>query len=167
MKDEEVLQYWNLLNALIYPYKILCVMYVASDIFLWHKRPLDNDTLHRKFEIFFKTTKKIHNKLLEIWPDSESESIVVSLILFSGSFGFSKSYIEQMLERFEEYGLSDSAEPVLDALWKISYPILPLVDPSSYNEHLKNGTLKDWRAVLKDDPESKYIPKTERLPFDE
>ena len=122
-ESEEVLQYWNLLNALIYPYKYLCIMYITSDIFLWHKRPLDNDTLHRKFEIFFKTTKKIHNKLLEIWPDSESESIV-SLILFSGSFGFSKSYIEQMLERFEEYGLSDSAEPVLDVLWKISYPIL-------------------------------------------
>jgi hypothetical protein len=88
-------------------------------------------------------------------------------ILFSSSFGFSKSYIEQMLERFEEYGLSDFVEPVLDVLWKISYPILPLVDPSSYNEHLKNGTLKDWRAVLKDDPESKYKPKTEKLPFDE
>jgi len=72
-----------------------------------------------------------------------------------------------MLERFEEYGLGDSAEPVLDVLWKISYPILPLVDPSSYNEHLKNGTLKDWRAVLKDDQESKYRPRTERLPFDE
>jgi predicted transcriptional regulator len=170
LKDEgeevKFLQYWNLLNALIYPYKYLCIMYVTADIFLWHRRPLDNDTLHRKFEIFFKTTKQIHSKLLEIWPDSESESIV-SPILFNSSFGFSKSYIEQMLERFEEYGLSDFVEPVLDALWKISYPILPLVDPSSYNEHLKNGTLKDWRAVLKDDPESKYRPRTEKLPFDE
>jgi hypothetical protein len=170
LKDEgeevKFLQYWNLLNALIYPYKYLCIMYVTSDIFLWHRRPLDNDTLHRKFEIFFKTTKQIHSKLLEIWPDSESESIV-SPILFNSSFGFSKSYIEQMLERFEEYGLSDFVEPVLDVLWKISYPILPLVDPSSYNEHLKNGTLKDWRAVLKDDPESKYRPRTEKLPFDE
>jgi predicted transcriptional regulator len=170
LKDEseegKYFQYWKLLNVLIYPYKYLCIMYVTSDIFLWHRRPLDNDTLHRKFEIFFKTTKKIHNKLLKIWPDSESESIV-GLILFSSSFGFSKSYIEQMLERFEEYGLSDSVEPVLDVLWKISYPILPLVDPSSYNEHLKNGTLKDWRAVLKKDPESKYKPKTEKLPFDE
>jgi predicted transcriptional regulator len=171
LKDEgeevKSLQYWNLLNALIYPYKYLCIMYITSDIFLWHRRPLDNDTLHRKFEIFFKTTKQIHSKLLEIWPDSESESIVVSPILFSSSFGFSKSYIEEMLERFEEYGLSDSVEPVLDVLWKISYPILPLVDPSSYNEYSKNGTLKDWRAVLKDDPESKYRAKTEKLPFDE
>lgn len=166
-EDKEVLQYWNLLNVLIYPYKYLCIMYITSDVFLWHKRPLDNDTLHRKFEIFFKTTKKIHNKLLEIWPDSESESIVVNLFLFNSLSGFSKSYIEEILERFEEYGLSDSAEPVLDVLWKISYPILPLVDPSSYNEHFKNGTLKDWRAVLKDDPESKYMPKTERLPFNE
>jgi predicted transcriptional regulator len=170
LKDEgeeiKSLQYWNLLNALIYPYKYLCIMYITSDIFLWHRRPLDNDTLHRKFEIFLKTIKKIHSKLLKIWPDSESESIV-SPILFSSSFGFSKSYIEEMLERFEEYGLGDSVEPVLDVLWKISYPILPLVDPSSYNEHFKNGTLKDWRAVLKNDPESKYKPKTEKIPFDE
>jgi hypothetical protein len=170
LKDEgeqaKYFQYWNLLNALIYPYKYLCIMYVTSDIFLWHRRPIDSDTLNRKFVIFFKNTKKIHNKLLELWPDSESESIV-SYILFSGPFGFSESSIEQMLERFEEYGLSDSAEPVLDVLWKISYPILPLVDPSSYNEHLKNGTLKDWRVVLKNDPESKYNPKTDTLPFDE
>jgi hypothetical protein len=74
----------------------------------------------------------------------------------------SKSYIEQMLERFEEYGLTGSIESVLDVFWKISYPILPLVDPSSYNEHLKNGTLKDRRAVLKNDPESKYKPKNQK-----
>ena len=124
LKDEgEVLQYWNLLNALIYPYKYLCIMYITSDIFLWHRRPLDNDTLHRKFEIFFKTTKQIHNKLLKIWPDSDSESeSIVSLILFSSSFGFSKSYIEPMLERFEEYGLGDSGTSFRCALEdKLSY----------------------------------------------
>src|SRR5689334_2843189 len=33
LKDEgeEVLQYWKLLNVLIYPYKYLCIMYITSD----------------------------------------------------------------------------------------------------------------------------------------
>jgi hypothetical protein len=155
----------DLLNALIGPYKYLCIMYITSDVFLWHKRPLDDDTLHRKFAIFFKTTKEIHAKLLKIWPDSGFKSIV-SEMLYSSSFGLDESHILHMLKTFEEYGLKGWSEPVLDVLWKISYPILPLIDPS-YNKCLENGTLDDWRKVLENNPQSNYKPKTEQLPFDQ
>jgi hypothetical protein len=148
----------DLLNALIGPYKYLCIMCITSDIFLWQRRPLDDDTLHRKFEVFFKTAKQIHTKLLEKWPDSESGS-AASHILYSSQFGFLDLHIRSMLETFEEYGLSRYAEPVLDLLWKISYPILPLIYPSYYNKDLK-----DWRKVL---PESNYKPKTEQITYDE
>jgi len=151
------------LNSLLGPYKYLCILYITSDIFLWHKRPLDDDTLHRKFSIFFKTIKKIHTKLLKIWPDYELES-PVSLILGSSTFGFGELYMVDMLKMFKEYGLSESAEPVVDVLWRLSYPILPLIDPT-YN-NLDNKTLKDWRKVLTNRLES-YEPKTDQLPFDE
>lgn len=70
-----------------------------------------------------------------------------------------------MLKIFEQHGLSAWAEGVIDVLWKMSYPILPLIDPS-YNEYLKKGILEDWRKVLENNPESDYKPKTEQLPFD-
>jgi predicted transcriptional regulator len=148
----------DLLNALIGPYKYLCIMCVTSDIFLWQRRPLDDDTLHRKFEVFFKTAKQIHSKLLKIWPDSEAGS-AASHILYSSQFGFLDVHIRSMLETFEEYGLSRYAEPVLDLLWKISYPILPLIYPTCYNKDLK-----DWRIVLENMPE--YKPKTEQITYD-
>ena len=47
-------------------YKFVCIIYITSDIFLWSRRPLDNDTLHYKFEQFFQTMKEIHYKLIEI-----------------------------------------------------------------------------------------------------
>jgi hypothetical protein len=42
-----------------------------------------------------------------------------------------------------------------DSFWALSYPILPLIDPS-YKKHQKDGTLKDWRNVF----EGSYQPKT-------
>ena len=168
LKDQKnkmmVFKACDLLKALIGPYKYLCILYTTSDIFLWHKRPLDDDTLHRRFAIFLQTTKQIHAKLLKMWPDFESESIV-SQILNNSSFTFDELYIVYMLKTFEEYGLCEWSEPVLDMLWKISYPILPLINPS-YKKYLENGILQDWRKVLKNNPESDYKPKTEQLPFD-
>lgn len=60
---------------------------------------------------------------------------------------------------------TEKAEGVIDLLWKMSYPILPLID-SSYNEHLKKGILEDWRKVLENNPDSNYKPKTKQLLFD-
>jgi hypothetical protein len=68
-----------------------------------------------------------------------------------------------MLETFDEYGLSRFAEPVLDVLWRISYPILQLIYPAYYNKE----QLKDWRKVLEKMPESKYKPKTKQITYDD
>jgi hypothetical protein len=160
------LKFYDLITALIGPYKYLCIMFITSDIFLWSKRPLDDDTLHRKYAIFFKTAKEIHAKLVKIWPASDSEfDSPVNYILNSISFGFNESYILRMLKIFEQHRLSEWAEAVIDVLWKMSYPLLPLID-SSYDEYLKKGILEDWRQVLENNPESNYKPKTEQLPFD-
>jgi len=163
--ENRFLEAINLVYALTAPYKYLCILHTTSDVFLWHKRPLDDDTLHRKFAVFLKTTKQIHAKLLKMWPDSEFESTVAQ-IMYNSPFLFDELRILHILETFEEYGLSDWSEPVIDLLWKISYPILPLVDPS-FKKYGENGTLQDWRKVLENNPKSNYKPKTEQLQFDQ
>ena len=159
---------YYLLKVLIGPYKFLCTTYITSDIFLWNERPLDDDTLHRKFALFFKTAKEIHDKLVKVWCAAGSDSEVDSpanYLLNNIDFALNESHILNMLKIFEQHGLSVWAEGVIDVLWKMSYPILPLID-SSYNEYLKKGLLEDWRKVLENNPESDYKPKTKQLPFD-
>jgi hypothetical protein len=152
----------NLIEAIIGPYKYLCMMYITSDVLLWNKRPLDNDTLHRKFAILFETVKKIYPEIIKIIPGDKSELIAAQL-LFERSYGFNESRIMSMLTTFKIYGLSQDAEAVVDILWKISYPILPVIYPSRYEKHFKDGTLKDWRKLLENKPELKYMPKTRML----
>jgi predicted transcriptional regulator len=152
----------NLIEAIIGPYKYLCMMYITSDLLLWNKRPLDNDTLYRKFTILFETVKKIYHEIIKIIPDDKSELIAAQL-LFDRSYGFNESHIMRILITFKEYGLSQDAEAVVDILWKVSYPILPLIYPSLYEKYFKDGTLKDWRKLLEDRPELKYRPKTRML----
>lgn len=155
----------NLIRAILGPYKHLYMMYITSDLLLWNKRPLDNDTLHRKFSVFFKIMKEILVKLIKLFPDNKSNQITNQL-LTDNSYGLSELHILHILKTFDEYGLSDYAEPVVDVLWKLSYPILPLIYPSQYKKHFRDGTLKDWRKLFNDKPEPEYKPKYDMLPFD-
>ncbi len=164
-RENRFLEALDLISALTAPYKYLCIFHTTSDVFLWHKRPLDDDTLHRKFAVFLETTKQIHAKLIKMWPDSEFESTVAQL-MYNTPFRLDELHILRMLETFEEYGLSDWSEAVMDLLWKISYPILPLVDPS-FRKYVENGIIGDWRKILENNPESNYKPKTQQLPFDQ
>lgn len=142
-------------------YKFVCITYITSDIFLWSKRPLDNDTLHYKFEHFFNTMKEIHYKLLEMASrmgiePGEIDKIVCDM-LCSSEYRCSTVDLLNMLRYFEKNNLSKALEPVVDAFWALNYPILPLIDPS-YKRYKKNGTLKDWRNIFK----GSYQPKTKQ-----
>lgn len=160
-KNKET-EFDNLIEAIIGPYKYLCMMYITSDLLLWKKRPLDNDTLHRKFAILFETVKRIYPEIINIIPGDKSELIATQL-LFDKSYGFNESHILNMLITFKECGLSQDAEAVVDILWKVSYPILPIIYPSHYEKHFKDGTLKDWRNLLERRTASKYKPTTQML----
>jgi predicted transcriptional regulator len=160
--DKKKSEFNELIDAIIGPYRYLCMMYITSDLLLWNKRPFDNNTLHRKFAILFETVKKIHLELVKIIPGDKSEQIVRQL-LFERSYGFNESHIMLILTTFKEYGLSQDAEAVVDILWKISYPILPMIYPSRYEKSFKDGTLRDWRKLLEGRTPSKYKPTTETL----
>ena len=140
-------------------------MYITSDILLWDKRPLDDDTLHRKYSVFVKIMKEIQIEMIKLLSDNRSNQIANQL-LYDSTFGFSKLHLQRILKTFDEYGLSDYAEPVVDLLWRMSYPILPMIYPSNYEKYFRNGTLKDWRNLFKDKPEPTYKPRYEMVPLE-
>jgi predicted transcriptional regulator len=155
----------GLFFKLIELYKFVCTIYITSDIFLWSRRPLDNDTLHNKFRHFFKMMKEMHYKLLEIpirlrIDPEECEEIVCNLLCTS-KYGCSKVDLFNLLKYFEKYNLGKDLEPVVDALWALSYPALPLID-LSYKEYQKNGNLRDWRDLFKNSESLYYKPKTKQ-----
>jgi DNA-binding MarR family transcriptional regulator len=147
---------WDLLIALMEPYKCLIVMYSVSDLVLWRTRPLDNETLLRKFAIIFTNMQEIFPKLYEIMPNKQfkPDRELLRKILFDVSIGFNPGTIITMLTTFEEHGLSYAAEPVIDLLWKMSYPIRPLLN-SPYNTDKEDVLIDDWRKVMS----GQYTPK--------
>jgi hypothetical protein len=64
-----------------------------------------------------------------------------------------------MLKYFEKYDLGKDLEPVLDAIWALSYPTLPLID-LSYKDYQEKGKLGDWRDLFKRSDGMYYEPKT-------
>ena len=154
----------NLIKAIIEPYKYMCIMYIISDLLLWDVRPIDDNALHIKFAVFLKFMKAIQIKLNWLFANVKSNPVAIQL-LSDSSYGFNELNILHILKTFEEYDLSGYAEAVVDSLWKMSYPILPSIYPSRYERQFKDGTLKDWRKLIENNPKLGYKPKDEMLPF--
>lgn len=139
-------------------------MYITSDIFLWRERPVDKETLHNKFAIVYRSMQEIHSKLYEITPiithplDTDFNLEPLSSALYSAPHELSPEHIISFLRDFEHFGLSLFAESVLDALWKISYPVLPNVDLRYASENTE--VLKDWRKIISRYERVNYKPKT-------
>jgi len=155
----------HLLEALLMPYKNLNMMYIMSDLLLWQERPLDKETLHNKFTIVYGSMNEIHTKLHEsIAPLFTSEFYQhlriepLNFSLYSLESGLSHQHIISFLRDYSVFRLGSFVEPVLDILWKISYPVLPHVDPFYASTDLEK--LKDWRNIISGNKEFKYIPKT-------
>lgn len=165
---ESLKNIWYLLDALLMPYKYLIIMYITSDILLWQQRPLDKGTLYNKFAIVFDNIQHIHTKLHQnITPLITSPNDIylpnfniepLNSSLHGVRHGLSPEHIIYILEDYEEYGLSHFAEPVLDILWKISYPVLSSVYLSYAIEDRE--VIKDWRKIISGYKNVKYIPRT-------
>lgn len=130
------------------PYKYFISMYTTSDL-LSDGDPLDEEILNKKFARIYNKIQEIHFKLYEgmlhnRWIHEKRE--VLSQIYYCTSHGLSPENIIGMLKTFEIYGLRQSAEAVVDCLWKISYPMLPLIYPE-YSS-LEANLLRDWRKVI-------------------
>ena len=143
-------------------------MYITSDLLLYQERPLDKETLRNKFAIIGGTMKdiqtKLHESIVDLYssdfyeanflePDAVFDNVDFSL--YSIESGLSREHLVPYLRNYWAFRLGAYAEPVLDILWKISYPVLKS-DPLYVNPE----TLKDWRNIISGDKEFNYIPKT-------
>jgi hypothetical protein len=168
------MEMWNLLATLLMPYKHLIMMYIMSDLLLRQEQRTDKNILHYRFAIVYGNMKEIHAKLHEdITPiitnlvdrktpntaiDRDLNTEPLNSSLYDVQTGLSSERIDSFISYCEQYGLSGFAEPVLDFLWKISYPVLSKVDISHAYEDRE--FLKDWRNIISRDENIKYKPKT-------
>jgi hypothetical protein len=110
--------------------------------------------------------KEIHNKLCEMLTKVGIEHKrgveILYTILYNGEWSFSVGELSSMLKSFNKNGLGNYFEPVVDAIWVLSYPILPLIDPF-YGKHYRSGTLIDWRNLFKASNPLHYSPITKQL----
>jgi len=154
------------LSRMVELYKFLCNTYVALDILLSHKRQIDEELLHARYELFLNANKEIYTKLnetlnkLEIGHEKGKD--IVYAILFNSMWSPSIGELYKMLKHFQKIGLADYFEPMMDAIWALSYPILPSID-SAYESHYRNRTLRDWRNIFKNNSQLRYVPTTTQL----
>jgi hypothetical protein len=164
----------RLLQALLMPYKNLALMYITSDLLLYRELPLDKKTLRNKFAVIgdsvIEIQTKLHESIIDLFSYDFYEAVflepgasfdfslygyVADYSLYIIESGLSREHLISYLRNYWAVRLGAYAEPVLDILWKISYPVLindPLCDDPE--------TLKDWRNVISADKEFNYIPKT-------
>ena len=77
--------------------------------------------------------------------------------LYSLQSGLGPQHMIPVLRDYWIFGLRSFVEPVLDILWKISYPVLPHLD--EFYASVDRAKLKDWRNIISG-YELNYIPRT-------
>jgi hypothetical protein len=151
----------KMVNALLTPFKFVLTLYIIFELFLPYEKVDDKELLHKKFKLIYDTIKDLQIKLHETtFKESRfrpSNSIYcdnflhdrlgfLNNILHNGLWGSNYENIEEMLITFGKYELKDTAEVVLDCLWKIIYPIFPLLYPRYYKDNQE--MFRDWRQVM-------------------
>jgi hypothetical protein len=149
----------RLVTAVVTPFKIILKIYTTFDFLLPHND--DNEYLHRKFAIIHDTLKEIQNKL---YNSVFKEPLVtpcdpfftntylydnlnlLNNILHGSILGSSYEDIEAMLITFNKCRLMEIAELLMDRLWKIIYPVFPIIYPRYSKDN--PDVLRDWRRVM-------------------
>jgi hypothetical protein len=146
------------------PYKCLINTCIMSDLVLRSKGPLDKNTIYKKFAIILAKIPEIQIKLYETISAPSTyyrEAEIYATIFEGGLQSLTQDNMYNMLDTFEKYNLSISAEQVLDIVWKMSMPLLHTIIDSHYPIFLpaEPERLRDWRNLVCH-PIYLYIPKT-------
>lgn len=151
----------KLVNAILTPFKFILSLHIVFDLFLPHENLVDGELLHRRFALIYSTIKEMQTKLYESFFKEPRIKLVdeffinthlydnlgfLNNILHSTLWGLNYTNIEDMLITLDKYGLIENAKIVMDYLWKIIYPIFPIMYPH-YNK-AKPDVFKDWRKVI-------------------
>lgn len=150
----------RLVDAILTPFKFILNLYVIFD-FLPQENFVDNELLHRRFALIYSTIKEIQIKLYEnFFKESkiklEEEFFINTYlydnlgfsnnILHSYLFGSNQENIKAMLVTFNKYELGESAEKLMDCLWKLISPVFHIVYPR--HSRANPDLFKDWRNIV-------------------
>jgi len=146
----------NLIESIILPFKSF-ILLMQYNLFGQSETPSNKLILDKKFGMIHTAMQEIHfklykSKILKIFTDDNEEQILVHLFA-NNSNGLRPENIIEMLKTFEQYGLRENIEKLMDPLWKLSYHILPFVH--SHYRRYNAKDLKDWRRVI---AEFDYLP---------
>ena len=146
----------NLIESIILPFKSF-ILLMQYNLFGQTETLSNKLILDKKYAIFQTAMQEIHlklykSKILKIFTDDNEEQILVHLFA-NNSNGLRPENIIEMLKTFEQYGLRENVEKLMDPLWKLSYHIIPFVH--SHYRRYNAKELKDWRRVI---AEFDYLP---------
>ena len=146
----------KLIESIILPFKSF-ILLMQYNLFGHTETPSNKLILDKKFAIFHTAMQEIHlklykSKILKIFTDNNEEQLLVHLFA-NKSNGLRPENIIEMLKTFEQCGLRENIEKLMDPLWNLSYPILPFVH--SHYRRYNAKDLRDWRRVL---TEFDYLP---------
>lgn len=146
----------KLIESIILPFKSFTLL-MQYNLFGQSQTPSNKLILDKKFGIFHTAMQEIHlklykSKILKIFTDDNEGQILIHLFSNNAN-GLRPENIIEMLKTFEQYGLRENIEKLMDPLWKLNYPILPFVH-SHYRRYYAEE-LKDWRRVI---AEFNYLP---------
>lgn len=156
---------YQIIDALVLLYQHFFGVYLLHAIFRWSKID-DKQTLSEIHRLFFNCIEKIQTKLSETVANQVhfiSDPIIYNL------FELKPDKLDNVFRYFQEFGLIDQAEQVLDQLWEASSgfvlptfymhymqqrykkPIGPL--PQKFYENSPNlremNKATDWRTAIK------------------
>ena len=128
-------------------------MHTISSIFIWPKKTTDREILHRLYVIGLARIQEIQIKLLDII--SADANILRSVLL--SLFVLNPERLSAAYEGLCEYKINREGETVLDSLWHLSSPLIPIVigarlSSSTYLPEEREQILKDsedWRELVK------------------
>jgi len=129
------------------------------------------NTLNKKFAIISMKIPELQGELYESITRLSKfygENEIYGKIFESGLQALTSENMYDMLRTFEDYGLSKSAEEVLDIVWKMSIPLIRiLIYHSNYLVFFTPAepeSLTDWRKVICL-PSFQYTAKTAQSPY--
>jgi hypothetical protein len=136
-----------------------------SDFLLWRGKSCDNDTLHRKFGIIYKSMDEVlielYQSLVDVNFISYSEEME-RFLNYSRSDVLGPENLIFITSTFEKCGLRKYVEPIIDLLWSLFYRRLPLLY-LDYEYLSKEGKLKGWRDLV--DEKKRNWPTKQKLLF--
>lgn len=143
---------YNYLTPILIIYAHIIVTHTLSSIFIWPKKTKDRELLHRLYVIGFARMQEIQLKLLEII--SNDAGIMRSVLL--SLFVLTPQKLSAVYEILCKYNLSREGEPVLDSLWQICQPLIPvlmnaLLSPYTYLPEEREQIMKkseSWRELV-------------------